>query len=70
MRIRKAFTLLEILIVIIIIGILAAIVIPQFTNAGKEESTPAVQNDTDKKQSTDKDRPQGAESAPAESPAQ
>ena len=33
---RKGFTLIEILIVIIILGILAAIVIPQFTNASKE----------------------------------
>jgi general secretion pathway protein G len=30
---RKGFTLVEILIVVIILGILAAIVIPQFTNA-------------------------------------
>ena len=30
---RKGFTLVEILIVVIILGILAAIVIPQFTSA-------------------------------------
>ena len=35
-RNRKGFTLIEILIVVIILGILAAIVIPQFTNVGKE----------------------------------
>ena len=35
-RIRKGFTLVEILIVVIILGILAAIVIPQFTNASQE----------------------------------
>lgn len=33
---RKAFTLVEILIVVVILGILAAIVIPQFTNASTD----------------------------------
>src|SRR3954465_9254191 len=33
---RKGFTLVEILIVVIILGILAAIVIPQFTNASRD----------------------------------
>lgn len=32
-KVRKAFTLVEILIVVVILGILAAIVVPQFTNA-------------------------------------
>src|SRR6202012_2734477 len=32
-RVKKGFTLIEILIVVIILGILAAIVIPQFSNA-------------------------------------
>jgi general secretion pathway protein G len=37
MRMRKSgFTLVEILIVVIILGILAAIVIPQFTNASQD----------------------------------
>jgi general secretion pathway protein G len=35
-QVRKAFTLVEILIVVVILGILAAIVIPQFTNASTD----------------------------------
>lgn len=34
--IRKAFTLVEILIVVVILGILAAIVVPQFTSASED----------------------------------
>lgn len=35
-KVRKAFTLVEILIVVVILGILAAIVVPQFTGATQE----------------------------------
>ncbi len=38
-RVRKAFTLVEILIVVVILGILAAIVVPQFTNATQDAQT-------------------------------
>jgi len=36
---RRAFTLVEILIVVIILGILAAIIIPQFANASSDART-------------------------------
>jgi type II secretion system protein G len=36
MKSQKGFTLVEILIVVVILGILAAIVIPQFTSASTE----------------------------------
>lgn len=36
---KKAFTLVEILIVVVILAVLAAIVIPQFTNASADSNT-------------------------------
>jgi general secretion pathway protein G len=42
MRARSGFTLVEILIVVVILGILAAIVIPQFTNASQEAKESAL----------------------------
>lgn len=38
LKIRRAFTLVEILIVVVILGILAAIVVPQFSTASQEAS--------------------------------
>ena len=42
---NKAFTLVEILIVVIILGILAAIVIPQFTKASEDARESALASD-------------------------
>jgi len=41
---KRAFTLVEILIVVVILGILAAIVIPQFTNASQEATVSSVES--------------------------
>ncbi len=40
---KKAFTLVEILIVVVILGILAAIVVPQFTSASEDAQIGNVQ---------------------------
>ena len=45
MRSKRGFTLVEILIVVVILGILAAIVIPQFTEASTEARESRLQSD-------------------------
>jgi general secretion pathway protein G len=45
MRAKSGFTLVEILIVVVILGILAAIVIPQFTNASVAARESALVSD-------------------------
>ncbi|HWB20738.1 MAG TPA: prepilin-type N-terminal cleavage/methylation domain-containing protein, partial [Phycisphaerales bacterium] len=43
-QVKRAFTLIEILIVVVILGILAAIVIPQFTDASTQASNASVKS--------------------------
>ena len=45
MKVKSGFTLVEILIVVVILGILAAIVIPQFTDASTEAKTSSLCSD-------------------------
>ena len=42
---KDGFTLVEILVVVVILGILGAIVVPHFTGAGNETRTSALQTD-------------------------
>jgi general secretion pathway protein G len=42
---RRGFTLVEVLIVVVILGILAAIVVPQYVNAEGETQEAAVKKD-------------------------
>ena len=44
-RTRRAFTLIEILIVVVILGVLAAIVIPQFTDASQDAMEATVRTE-------------------------
>ena len=48
MIIKRGFTLVEILVVVVILGIIAAIVIPQFSDAGSETRVTALNNDLQK----------------------
>lgn len=45
MKAQKGFTLVEILIVVVILGILAAIVIPQFTDASSQANAARLETD-------------------------
>ena len=42
---RRAFTLIEVLIVVVILGVLSAIVIPQFSNASESSRESALKQD-------------------------
>lgn len=42
---RRGFTLVEILVVVVILGILAAIVVPQFSNAAEDSKSSALKQD-------------------------
>lgn len=45
---QRAFTLVEILIVVVILGVLAAVVVPQFANASQEASVGSTRTELEK----------------------
>lgn len=64
---RKAFTLIEVILIIAIISILVAILIPQFTSS-ESEPVPTRQDDATQQAPT-KNQPKEAGKTPTESPA-